>query len=126
MCWSAAGRRRRARRHRSLFRGSARGGAAELSGEALSLWRGSPLADITSDVLRGRELPRRDQRHLQAVDYHIDAQIHLKRLEHLIPQLRELSRRYLLREHVYARLMRALARTGRFAKPLTPTFTPAE
>jgi DNA-binding SARP family transcriptional activator len=92
--------------------------AAGLWAEALGLWRGEPLADIRSDLLRGRELPRLEQLHMQAVEDHIDTQLHLDRHEHLIPQLQDLTRHHPLREHLHAQLMRALARAGRRAEAL--------
>jgi len=92
--------------------------SAALLAEALGLWRGEPLADVPSDVLRERELPHLEQLHLQAVEEHVDAKMHLEQHEHLIPQLRDLTARYPLREHLHAQLMRALARAGRRAEAL--------
>jgi DNA-binding SARP family transcriptional activator/tetratricopeptide (TPR) repeat protein len=92
--------------------------AAGLLDEALALWRGAPLADIPSDRLRSREVPRLAQLHLQAVEDHIDAQINLNTDDHLIPRLRDLVSQHPLREHLHAQLMRALARTGRRAEAL--------
>lgn len=92
--------------------------AADLLDEALALWRGAPLVDIPSDLLRARELPGLERMRLQAVEDHIDAQLRLGRVEHLIPQLTDLTAQYPLREHVHAQLIRALANTGRRAEAL--------
>ena len=92
--------------------------AAVLLAEALDLWRGTPLADVPSDLLRQREVPRLDQMHLQAVESHINAEMHLDRHEQLIGRLQELTAGYPLREHLHAQLMRALARAGRRAEAL--------
>jgi DNA-binding SARP family transcriptional activator len=89
-----------------------------LLGEALGLWRGTPLADVPSDLLRQRELPRLDQLHVQAVEDHIDAEMHLGRHEELIPRLRDLIAAHPLRERPYAQIMWALARTGQRAEAL--------
>lgn len=92
--------------------------AAGLLEEALGLWRGTPLADAPSELLRQREVPGLDQLHVQAIEDHIDAGMHLGRHEQLIPGLRELTARYPLRERSYSQLIRALARTGRRAEAL--------
>jgi DNA-binding SARP family transcriptional activator/tetratricopeptide (TPR) repeat protein len=93
--------------------------ATELLSAALGLWRGQPLADVPSDLLRSRELPRFEQLHLQAIEDHLDAEMHMGRHEHLIPRLSELTVSFPLREHLHAQLMRALARAGRRAEALS-------
>jgi DNA-binding SARP family transcriptional activator len=92
--------------------------AVGLLTEALELWRGPPLADVPSELLRQRELPRLDQLRVQAVENHLDIGMRLGRYEQLIPQLRELITGYPLRERPYAHLMRALADGGRRAEAL--------
>ncbi len=92
--------------------------AAALLTEALGLWRGAPLADVPSDLLRQRELPRLDRLRVQAIEDHVDAEMHLDRHEQLVPQLHDLIARYPLRERPRAQLMRVLARAGRRAEAL--------
>lgn len=92
--------------------------AAALFADALALWRGAPLVDIPSDLLRARELPRLEQLRIQAVEDHIDAQVRCGRHEHLIAQLRDLTTQFPLRERLHAHLMRALAGVGRRAEAL--------
>jgi DNA-binding SARP family transcriptional activator/Tfp pilus assembly protein PilF len=92
--------------------------AADLLAEALDLWRGTPLADVPSDLLRQRELPRLDGLRLQAIKDHIDAEMHLRRYEQLIPRLRTLTAEYPLHEHLHTQLMRALACASRRAEAL--------
>jgi DNA-binding SARP family transcriptional activator/tetratricopeptide (TPR) repeat protein len=106
--------------------GQARAAAAEqawplatrLFAEALGLWRGTPLSDITSDLLQAREVPRLEQLRLQAVEDHIEAQVHLGRHQHLIPELQDLTTRFPLRERLHVQLMRSLAGAGRRAEAL--------
>lgn len=92
--------------------------AADLLAQALDLWRGEPLADVASEVLRARVLPRLEQVHLQAVEGLVDAEMRAGRHEHVVPELRELTARYPLREHLHAQLMQALAGSGRRAEAL--------
>jgi DNA-binding SARP family transcriptional activator/Tfp pilus assembly protein PilF len=106
------------RQARSAAREAAWPRAAALLTEALGLWRGAPLADVPSDLLRQRELPRLDRLRVQAIDDHVDAEMHLDRYEQLIPQLHDLIARYPLRERPPAQLMRVLARAGRRAEAL--------
>lgn len=86
--------------------------------EALGLWRGTPLADVPSQALRDRELPRLEQLRLQAVEDHIDAEMHQDRPQHLIPRLQDLVARHPLREHMHAQLVRVLDLVGRRAEAL--------
>jgi DNA-binding SARP family transcriptional activator/tetratricopeptide (TPR) repeat protein len=106
------------RQARSAAREPAWPRAAALLTEALGLWRGAPLADVPSDLLRQRELPRLDRLRVQAIEDHVDAGMHLDRYEQLVPQLHDLIARYPLRERPPAQLMRVLARAGRRAEAL--------
>ncbi len=51
--------------------------AARLLREGLGLWRGEPLADIASELLTTREVPRLSELRLQATEARIDADLHL-------------------------------------------------
>ena len=51
--------------------------AAGLLREALGLWRGEPLADVPSQLLRDREVPALEDQRLQALAVRIDADLHL-------------------------------------------------
>jgi DNA-binding SARP family transcriptional activator len=86
--------------------------------EALDLWRGPPLADIPSDVLRRDELPRLESLRLQAWEWRNDAQLHLGRHEELVPHLQNLAAQHPLRERFRAQLMLAYCRCGRQADAL--------
>jgi DNA-binding SARP family transcriptional activator/tetratricopeptide (TPR) repeat protein len=85
---------------------------------ALALWRGAPLADIPSEALRRDEVPRLEQLHLQAVEWHLEARLHLGGHAELVPQLRALATAQPMRERWHALLMLALYRCGRQAESL--------
>src|SRR5215471_16875471 len=59
--------------------------------EALSLWRGQPLADVPSDVLARREGPRLAELRLQATEDRIEADLQLGRHGVVIAGLRQLA-----------------------------------
>ena len=48
---------------------------SDLLVEALALWRGAPLADVPSDLLRQQHAPRLEQQWLQATEWRIDADL---------------------------------------------------
>jgi DNA-binding SARP family transcriptional activator len=92
--------------------------AASLLRDALALWRGEPLADVPSPLLRGREAPAiRDQR-LQALVTRIDADLHLGRPGEVLAELRQLVTAHPLQEQFHAQLMLSLYRSGRQADAL--------
>ena len=91
---------------------------ARTSAQALELWRGTPLCDVPSRVLREGFVPPLEQLRVQAMEDHAEARLQLGQHERLIPQLRELTGAYPLRERLHAQLMLALAATGRRAEAL--------
>lgn len=86
--------------------------------EALMLWRGEPLADVDSEVLAMREIPRLAELRLQTLEVRIDADLHLGRHAEVITELRRLAGEHPLREQVHRQLMLALYRDGRQAEAL--------
>jgi tetratricopeptide (TPR) repeat protein len=99
----------RAARDRAWARASDRWRAAEL------LWRGEPLADVPSELLRAREVPRLAEMRLQALESRIEADLQLGRRADVIADLRQLTARDPLRERLHALLMLALYRDGQQA-----------
>ena len=103
-------------------RAAARGGAWELAasraGQALSLWRGEPLADVESQALLQREVPQLDELRLQAEDVRAEAELQLGRHDVAAAELARLCAAHPLREHSRALLMLALYRCGRQADAL--------
>ncbi|MEO6088998.1 MAG: BTAD domain-containing putative transcriptional regulator [Umezawaea sp.] len=92
--------------------------ASALLAEALALWRGEPLADVSSDRLQREVVPGLVERRLAAVEQRIEADLLLGRHTDLIPELRELTDRHPLREHFWHQRMRALHLAGRQAEAL--------
>ncbi|HLN71171.1 MAG TPA: BTAD domain-containing putative transcriptional regulator, partial [Streptosporangiaceae bacterium] len=92
--------------------------AARLLREALGLWRGDPLADVPSQLLRDREAaPIEDQRR-QALAARVDADLHLGRHGEVVAELRQLVMAHPLQEQFHAQLMLSLYRSGRPADAL--------
>jgi DNA-binding SARP family transcriptional activator/Tfp pilus assembly protein PilF len=92
--------------------------AWEVLGEAQGLWRGEPLADIPSDLLRREHVPGLAELRLQAVEWRVDAGLQLGRHGELVAELQSLAVRYPLRERLLGQLMLALVRCGRQAEAL--------
>ncbi|UMP07487.1 NB-ARC domain-containing protein [Amycolatopsis sp. EV170708-02-1] len=79
---------------------------------ALGLWHDSPLADVSGPFVQATRLRLFEQRFSLVEDY-AAAMLTLGRHESVIDDLRELVRRYPLREHPRSLLMQALHRAGR-------------
>jgi DNA-binding SARP family transcriptional activator len=86
---------------------------------ALSLWRGEPLSDVPSQLLRDLFVPQFERQRVQAAEDWIEAEWRLGRHEPVLGQLWDLTARYPLRERFHAQLMLALAHSGRRAEALT-------
>src|SRR5580693_8151217 len=92
--------------------------AASLLREALGRWRGEPLADVPSQVLRDREVPPLAEQRLHALAARIDADLHLGRHGEVVAELRQLVADHPLQEQFHAQLMLSLYRAGRQADAL--------
>jgi DNA-binding SARP family transcriptional activator/uncharacterized protein HemY len=103
-------------------RNAARGGsweaAADQARAALALWRGEPLADVESEALALREVPRLTELRLQAAELRIDADLRQDRHGEVIAELERMAAAHPLREHLHALLMLALYHDGRQAEAL--------
>jgi DNA-binding SARP family transcriptional activator len=86
--------------------------------EALELWRGDSLADVTSATLHADDGARLDDLRLQVLESRIGADVQLGHHDQVIVELRSLIARHPLREGFCAQLMNALWRTGRRAEAL--------
>jgi YVTN family beta-propeller protein len=86
--------------------------------EALSLWRGPPLADFTYEPFAQPEIARLEEARLNALEDRIDADLALGRHAGLIGELEALVKRHPLRERMRGQLMLALYRSGRQAEAL--------
>jgi predicted ATPase/DNA-binding SARP family transcriptional activator len=87
--------------------------AAEDLRAALRLWRGSPLADLGSEIVAHTERPRLDDRRVRAVELLHDAELALGRHDELIPELERLIAEEPYRERFRAQHVLALYRSGR-------------
>jgi len=100
-----------------LHRGEPRR-AAEVLREALSPWRGPPLADVAYESFAQSEIARLEEVRLSTLEERIDADLAGGREGELVPELQRLVRDNPLRERLRAQLMLALYRTGRQAEAL--------
>jgi DNA-binding SARP family transcriptional activator len=92
--------------------------AAAVLAEALSLWRGPPLADFAYEPFASAEIDRLEGLRLAALTERIDADLQLGRHDALIGELETLVARYPLQERLRGQLMLALYRSGRQADAL--------
>jgi DNA-binding SARP family transcriptional activator len=92
--------------------------AANQLRQALGLWRGEPLADVESLLLRDREVPPIVDQRLQALATRIDADLQLGRHGEVVAELRQLAAAHPLQEQFHAQLMLSLYRSGRQADAL--------
>jgi YVTN family beta-propeller protein len=92
--------------------------ASLLLGEALALWRGSPLADFTYEAFAREEIGRLEELHLSALIERMDADLALGRHRDLISVLETLVAQHPAQERLRGQLMLALYRSGRQAEAL--------
>jgi len=65
--------------------------ASAAAARALELWRGTPLLDVPSQMLRDRFVPGLEQLRLQVPEDRAEADLRLGRQDRLIPELRDLT-----------------------------------
>lgn len=94
------------------------GSAAEMLREALTLWRGPPLADLARMDCFQSEIRRLEQLRILALMEHIDAELALGSAAELIPEIEALVASEPLHERLRGQLMLALYRAGRQADAL--------
>ena len=86
--------------------------------EALSLWRGSPLAEFSSQRFAEGEIARMEELRLACLEERIECDLEAGRHAELIAELEALVAEHPLRERLRAQLMLALYRCGRQAEAL--------
>jgi len=94
------------------------GRAAVLLGEAESLWRGRPLADLEFEPFARFEIQRLESLRLLAVEDRMEAELAIGQHVGLCPELERLVAEHPLRERLRGQLMLALYRSGRQAEAL--------
>ncbi len=102
---------------RALAVGDA-GSARSTLEDALSLWRGPPLADLAYESFCQAEVARLDELRMAALEERIAAELELGRHTQLVGELRTLASAEPLRERLRGQLMLALYRSGRQAEAL--------
>ena len=91
---------------------------AELLREALSLWRGPPLADFTFESFAQVQIGRLEELRLAALEDRIDADLACGQHAELVGELEALVAAQPLRERLRRQLVLALYRAGRQADAL--------
>jgi DNA-binding SARP family transcriptional activator len=86
-------------------------GAAELFGQALALWRGPALADVSSAVIRAATVPLEEKR-LLAIEAKATADLALGRCDSVAAELREQLLAHPFRERLRYLTMLAFYRLG--------------
>ena len=92
--------------------------AASVLDEALSLWRGRPLADLAYEPFAQREIARLDDLHIAALEQLIEAKLELGRHGEVVAELEGLIAEHPYRERLRGQLMLALYRCDRQADAL--------
>ena len=92
---------------------------ADLLTEALGLWRGDALADLSPNAADRADLEGLRELRMQCLDWRIEADLKLGRHAEVLSELRTLTVQHPLVEVFHAQLMLALYRSDRQADALT-------
>jgi len=92
--------------------------AADLLREALDLWRGDALADLSYEAFARAPIERLEEIRLAVLEQRVSADLALGRHAQLIPELEQLVAEHPLRERLRGQLMLALYGSGRQAEAL--------
>ncbi len=92
--------------------------ASDLFRRALGLWRGSAFSDLADEASLLGEIGRLEEERIQAIEGRFDADLALGRHAEVVAELDDLTRRWPLREHLWAQRMLALYRAERPAEAL--------
>ena len=103
---------------RRALAANAPGRAAAGLREALALWRGAPLADVSDEPFAQAEIARLNELRAGVVEDRIEADLALGRHGDVVSELEALVAAHPLRERLYQQLMIALYRCGRQAEAL--------
>ena len=92
--------------------------ASSLLTEALSLWRGVPLENLSSEPALRKPISLLSDRRLTAIEYRVEAELALGHHAELVGDLQELAAAHPLRTRLWESLVLALYRSGRQADAL--------
>ena len=92
--------------------------AADVLREALGLWRGPPLAELTFQDSVHADVARLEEQRLEAVEARVEADLAAGREAEIVGELRQLVAAHPTRERLAGQLMLALYRSGRQADAL--------
>src|SRR5262249_25496578 len=92
--------------------------AAPLLREALGLWRGPAIAELTYESFAQPAIARLEELRIGALERRVEADLALGRDRELVPELDQLVEEHPLRERLRGQLMLALYRSGRQADAL--------
>ena len=92
--------------------------AAESLREALALWRGQPLPELSENPIFAVESSRLAEEHLAAFEERIEAELDSGEATSLVAELEDAASKNPLRERLMGQLMVALYRAGRQAEAL--------
>ena len=90
----------------------------DLTGKAVSLWRGNPYLELTYDTWARPEITRLEEARLNLLELRAEALLATGREAELIPDLEGLVTEHPLRERLWGHLMLARHRVGRHAEGL--------
>jgi SARP family transcriptional regulator, regulator of embCAB operon len=105
-------------RGRSLLEEGRVAEAARLLRDALALWRGPALANVSVGALLSGHVAHLEETRIRALEMRIQADLALGRDRELIPELRALVATYPFNEWFHAQLIDALRRAGRRGEAL--------
>jgi DNA-binding SARP family transcriptional activator len=91
---------------------------ARMLGQALDLWRGSPLADFEFELFAQSEVARLEEERLAVLEERLEADLEAGRHADIVGELEALAESHPTRERLRAHLMLALYRSGRQADAL--------
>ncbi|MFH8766340.1 BTAD domain-containing putative transcriptional regulator [Streptomyces althioticus] len=86
--------------------------------QALSLWQGPPLTNVTSQTLHRDEVPRLTEERLSALERLCDIELEQGRCRQALAEVWEAARRHPERERFSEQLIEALYRSGRQTEAL--------
>jgi DNA-binding SARP family transcriptional activator len=87
-------------------------------GEAMTLWRGAALSDLSNEPALQHDLARLEELRVSTIERRVDADLEAGRNSELIGELETLIAQHPLREHLRSQLILALYRAGRQAEAL--------